>query len=294
MKTIRIKYCFSLLLIISSIACEREVTDVKLPQFEQKLAITSFISPADTISYFFVSSNQRIFGELNSTEPMGNLTAFISDDSNEVELDSSRTGFKISKNKMPIKYGKTYKLQVLSDKGLAAEATCTVPAKKSFYLKADTFSVIRQYPGGPPGGASYRSLDAKVTFLDFPGEENYYRLLGKVTGYYSNPVHGTTWVSSNYVTYEKEYLVDTGMDGKEIVQRTINNLMHYTVSCDSAFVKIYLFNTEKNYYLYHKSLENYNNGENPFAEITPVFSNITSGLGIFAAYTVDSLVFRLK
>ena len=292
MKSYRIKYCFSLLLMIALTACEREVADVKLPDFEQKLAITSFISPSDTISYFFVTSNQRIFGELNSDEPLGNLTAFIFDDSNEVALDTSKTGFKISKNKMPIKYGKTYKLQVLSDKGLSAEATCTVPAKRSFYLKADTFSVVRHSPD--PGWPTYRSLDVRVTFKDFPGEENYYRLLSKVTGYYSNPIRGTTWVSSNYVTYEKEYLVDTGMDGKEIAQSTISNLKHYSVSCDSAFVKIYLFNTEKSYYLYHKSLDNYRNGENPFSEVSPIFSNITGGLGIFAAYTVDSLVFRLK
>jgi len=45
---------------------------------------------------------------------------------------------------------------------------------------------------------------------------------------------------------------------------------------------------------YHHSLDKYSSGGNPFTEISPAWSNIEGGLGIFASYVVDSLVFKLK
>ena len=120
-----------------------------LPEFIHKLSITSFLSPSDTISYVFVSSNQRIYGELNSNESTGNLTAFISDGSREIALDTSNNGFIIRHDQMDIKYGTTYKLRVISDIGLSAEAISTVPVKRNFFLKADTSSILEQYPDWP-------------------------------------------------------------------------------------------------------------------------------------------------
>ena len=41
-------------------------------------------------------------------------------------------------------------------------------------------------------------------------------------------------------------------------------------------------------------LKKYSSGEDPFTEPAPLYSNITGGLGVFAAYTFDSLVVRLR
>ena len=88
------------------------------------------------------------------------------------------------------------------------------------------------------------------------------------------------------------------MDGKEISQRTEGTDRGYYSSPDSSpdsvFMKIYLLNTEKSYYQFHQSLLNYDDGTVPFSETSPLFSNITGGLGIFSAYTVDSIVIRIK
>jgi hypothetical protein len=72
------------------------------------------------------------------------------------------------------------------------------------------------------------------------------------------------------------------------------NVVGVNQKADSAFLKVYLLNTDKSYYDYHRSLGNYDSGDDPFTEPSPVFSNVNGGLGIFAAYTVDSLIFRLK
>jgi len=285
----RIKYFISLLTLISLSACESDVSLVNLPEFKQKLAISAFISPSETISYFFVTSNKNLYGELNTEEPLGNLTGFISNDSIEVALETVETGFKISHEKMPIKYGKTYELRVSSENGLSAEATCTVPERRSFSLKADTLSVVQQYSPGQ----TYRQMNIIISFTDYPGEVNFYRLAGEYIGYHTYPGSDEITKHSESLWLENDLFNDNGMDGKEITQ-SITGFSNSFYYYDSALIKIYLFNTEKSYYLYHKSMNNYNNSENPFSEVTPVFSNVTGGLGIFTSYTADSVKLKLK
>lgn len=74
----------------------------------------------------------------------------------------------------------------------------------------------------------------------------------------------------------------------------INYSYYFKPPSDSSIVKIYLFNVEKSYYQYHKSLDDYNDSGNPFSEATPVYSNINGGLGVFTSYTIDSLVVKFK
>ena len=291
----RTTYCILIIISFYLSACEREATNVILPEFIHKLSITSFISPSDTISYVFVSSNQRIYGELNTNESTGNLTAFISDGSREIALDTSNNGFIIRHDQMDIKYGTTYKLRVISDVGLSAEAISTVPEKRNFFLKADTSSILEQYPGWPTERVFYIT----ATFTDYPGEDNYYKLFEVKTIYYTDSKTGKVqnYNSSNSL-FRKSFFTDKGMDGKEISQRTEGTGRDYYSSPDSSpdsiFMKIYLLNTEKSYYQFHQSLLNYDDGMVPFSEISPLFSNITGGLGIFSAYTVDSIDIRIK
>lgn len=281
-----------------SVACETDVDLVNAPVFKQRLVVTSFISPSDSVSYFRVTSNIKIYGELHTEEPLGLLSGSISDGLNEVELDTCKIGLKLNHEKMQIQYGKTYKLKVSSENGLKAEAECTVPSRKTFAIEADTFSVLKKYPDyytPYPGVNYYRAMDFRVTFSDLPGEENYYRVFGKFIGYYKNLNPERNFTISNYLTFNEEFISDKGRDGNSIVLRTENNHSNlFPPTLDSMFLKIYLYNTEKSYYLFHKSLKDYNDGENPFSEASPVFSNIFGGFGIFTSYAIDSLVVRLK
>lgn len=291
----RISYSILLVILIFSSACEREATNIILPEFTHRLSITSFLSPTDTISYVFVSSNQRIYGELNLKESTGILTAFISDGSREIALDTSNNGFIIRHDQMDIKYGITYKLRVISDIGLSAEAISTVPVKRNFSLKADTFSILEQNTYLPAERIFYTT----ATFTDYPGEDNYYKLFEVSTSYYTDSETGKVLKSSSSNTlFKKSFFTDNGLNGKEISQRTegINGGYYSTPDSgpDSVFLKIYLLNTEKSYYQFHQSLLNYDDGTVPFSEASPLFSNINGGLGIFSAYTVDSLVIRIK
>jgi hypothetical protein len=286
----RIKYLLSLIITVTLAGCETDADLVDLPEFKQKLVITAFLSPSNNTSSVNVFSNKKIYGELNTENPIDGLKGFISDGTDEITLDTIKTGFYINHSKMLIQYGKTYDIRVSNDKGLSIKATCTVPEKKNFSLKIDTLSSIVQYPDIK---GSYRILEFKVSFLDPPGEHNYYRAIGKCTAYHTSVNSGKTYQWINNTRFEKEFFSDNGMDGKEIVLRTLNNNGNYLIG-DSSFYVFYLFNTEKSYYLYHTSLDNYNNDENPFAEVTPVFSNITDGLGVFTSYTSDSVRIKLR
>jgi hypothetical protein len=292
-----IKYFLLILLINVPTACETNVDYVNLPEFKQRLVINSFLSPSDTVSYFYVSTNKKLFGELNSEEPLGKLTGFISDGINEVALDTSSKGLKLGNKSMQITHGTTYKVKVTSESGLSAESTCTIPLKREYQMRLDTFSIVRQLPEGmqSPTGSYYRSIDFKFSFQDVPGEENYYRIASKTIVYYKNPTTQESRKSEYFLSFEKEYDTDKGLDGKNIVFTTIGNYNYFFKSPrDSTIVKIFLYNVEKSYYLYHKSLEDYNDGGNPFSEATPVYSNIDGGLGIFTSYTIDSLILKYK
>jgi hypothetical protein len=91
---------------------------------------------------------------------------------------------------------------------------------------------------------------------------------------------------------------DIGLDGKKFIIRAIEfqpvYLDHPYREPDSAFLRIYLLSTDKPYYDLHKSLENPSLGDAPFTEPSFLYSNVKGGLGIFASYTLDSLIFRVK
>jgi hypothetical protein len=289
MISIQIRNIILLLFIFITVACETGVNLVEAPEFEQKLVITAFISPSDKISYFRVSSNRKLYGELETEDPLGLLSGTISDGSNEAALDTFRYGLMLSSEKMQIQYGKKYKIRVSSEKGLNAEAECTVPERKNFIIEVDTFSILTDNGYYSPFPGVYRSLKIKVRFSDLPGEENYYRIIGRFRGYSSK------YGIKGYVEFDKEYISDKGMDGRNIVLNSDQESGYALSSAkDSLFLNIYLYNTEKSYFTYHKSLEGYESGENPFTEASPVFSNITGGFGIFTSYTIDSLLVRLK
>lgn len=276
--------------------CEKEVKNVDLPPFEQMLAIASFISPTDSGTYIFVSSNRKLYGELGIDEQTGNLSGTISDGSGEADLETVSNGLYVSSERMPVQYGKTYNLKISSDKGLTAEALCTVPEKRDFDLSIDSVSYIEhKMEIGENIYYVYYTMELLFSLADYAGENNFYRLIMKKTVYKTDPYTGKSYRYDNYFYTKKEYFSDSGMDGRRIYHNGSTNTSTDNYSgYDSAFVKIYLYNTEKSYYLYHTSLRNYNDDENPFTEVTPVFSNIKGGLGIFTSYTVDSLIFRLK
>lgn len=286
------KYCFLFLTSFALVSCESYIDDVKLPEFEKKLTIFGFLNPEDTISYISVGVNQSLFGELSRQPLPGVVSGTISDGDREIIPWVTNNWLRFRNSDFPIGYGKTYKIKVSNDEGLNLEATCTIPEKRQFRMTADTFSVISPYMYPDRSG---RSVDFNFRFTDIAGEKNFYRVLAKARTYYTNPVNGKKFRNSTELGVDKDFISDAGKDGNEIISKTNYGMNYFFAGTyDSVFVTFFLLNTEESYFLYHNSLQKYTSGENPFTEVTPVYSNVTGGLGVFTSYTIDSLVYRIK
>lgn len=260
-------------------SCDKEAVNIEYPAYKPKMVITGYISPDKRSNLIGLSSNFKIYGEeLYSLNDLGSVIATISNGDIESDLDTTiKAGFSFKISGFPVEEGRTYKLKVRSNIG-SAEAFCIVPYKRKFNLKLDT---IRP-PGYQPG-----YYTGKLSFTDCRGEENFYLLFCDQLSYKSGKA------SSRKLQFsERNYFDDKGKDGSEF--RINTGTIGISNTIDSSFIKVFLLNTDKNYYDFQKSLDNYNSGEDPFTEPSPVYSNVTGGLGIFAAYTMDSLIFRLK
>jgi hypothetical protein len=302
-----------LILIFNLSSCRKVASDVDPPEFVQKLVVNAYLSPDKLINKIFISSNQKRFGELNgSFEPFGNVSLYIYENSKEVEFDTVREnylgrGYNYWIKNFKFKEGQTYNLKVISDLGLEAEATCTIPLKRNFQITVDT--TFRKTT--EEHGLKISLLTAKISITDFPGEANYYRLFYLYDTYYPATPHkknlsykdavesDVPWTAEFNPWQNDRVSNDLGLDGKKFILRTIEFQPVYLdqqgwSGPDSAFLRIYLLSTDKPYYDFHKSLENYSLGDAPFTEPSFLYSNIKGGLGIFASYTLDSMIFRLK
>ena len=289
MKKLPIKVLITTSIILFS-SCERDVNNVKLPAFDKKLVVNSFISPRDTLSIVSVTSNKRLYGILDpmEAEKVGNVSVLLSDGTKEINLIKTEDGFIFRRKDMQIEEGKTYTLSVSSDLGLQAEASSTIPFRRPLKIEADTSSTFYDYGDGTGNGWKQFMVDVYIT--DYPGEENYYACTGKQVLFNSEysyyPYHFELY------NYGSAVFTDKGKDGERIF---VNNFSYNDASRDdSSDLVIYILNTDKDYYTYHHALDNYSSGGDPFTEISPAWSNIKGGLGIFASYVVDSLVLKVK
>ncbi|MFH0843813.1 MAG: DUF4249 domain-containing protein [Bacteroidota bacterium] len=286
------KYMLLPVFILTGYGCEKYVPYVDPPAFEQKLVITSFISPSDTVSYIYITSNQPAYGFHEQMEEPGDVTGSISDGTKEIQLDTTSSGLYFMNDQMPIISGKTYTLKVSDSKGLYAEATTTIPKQHEMMISVDTIIIVQEVPDYEP----YIELRIFTEFTDIPDEKNYYSIAGRLTLF--KTIDGSeTLIHEGVVWFEEPYITDkdTDSDNKIKLETWISISYQYIFqNYDSAFLSIYLMNTEEAYYLYHTSIYENQYSDNPFSEVKPVYSNINGGFGIFTSYTIDSLVYRIK
>jgi hypothetical protein len=277
--------------------------------------VEAYFSPEQDSNFIYITSTQNRFGEITGIAPsLGNLNLYLSDGTKEIKLDTTRLdsyhfgAYMYKIKNMRVTEGKTYHLKVTSDKGLTAEANCTVPFKKDFKLEVDTNSIVSMGEFGFKQSITY----VNFSITDIPGEFNYYRLLYIYQQYSSrvdysqkslkNQLKGEVPVTNVFEPgIGDKVFNDVGMDGKKILLRSIhlppvylNIDPHPYSKVDSTILRVYLLNTDKPYYDFHYSLLNWSRGDSPFTEASFTYSNIKGGVGIFAAYRIDSLIFRVR
>ena len=286
MKIALYKLLVSILTVLIFVSCEKEVNNIKYPEFKSKWNISGYLSPDNLVSKIILGQNLRNYGNPWQIEDMGYPKVSLSDGTNLIVLDSTQMRYGIKSSDFPIEEGKTYTLKVVTDKGFNAEASCTVPFRGNFDLEIDTTITRYLYQDS----IIFLTVHPNLYFTDTKDIDNYYMVFCEEVQYISGTRPGR-YIDALRLD-QKAFFNDKGIDG--LRSKISIDGTGLSDMIDSSFLKIYFLNTDKTYFDYQKSVEKYNSGENPFTEPSPVYSNITGGLGIFAAYTVDSLILRLK
>lgn len=227
----------------------------------------------------------------------------LSDGTNSINLDFSKNtsglggSFVTDPRIFPIIAGKAYYLTVTTADGRKAEAACTVPETVPTInnFKLDSTEINRTAFDGYI--ENYMLYHISLSFNDIPGQQNYYKFDGYKTSTYQwnedEEVH--TRIEPLYFPSETLF-DDQGKDGGELsfskmeILRVHNEWDQLTGPVTG---EIFLLSTDKNYYQYHKSLQEMND-DNPFAEPVLVYSNVKGGLGVFSAYNRNAVSFSFK
>ncbi|MHA4741636.1 DUF4249 domain-containing protein [Dyadobacter sp. MSC1_007] len=298
-------------------SCETPVTDIpesRLPKTTSKLVVQSFISPQAPRINVAVSESVPLFTESEATgDVISNALVKISDGTLEVTIpfDGTTRMYSIEQSKFPILASKTYTLYI-SDGQRNVKAKCTVPAEapviQSYFL--DTLIASN------PFSLRDTTITLKMNWRDIPAKANYYRVRAAMELEYSvpdpkNPKSGEQRIKNEFsfnwdeAGGRNEFQSDQNLDGSlfssplgkanmpNFVTGQGNNVQPIFHSKSKILsVTMAVYNTDINYFKYHRSIESRQNTDDPFTEPSLIYTNIEDGLGCFGAYNLGKLTYH--
>jgi len=314
MRQLKTIYPFLLLLLL--VSCKKDffesVVEVDVPIHSSQLTVGAHFYDQIEAERYIVDVGHSV-GIVDSTSITAVTDAVLELlEDGKVIVDSFE--LYVSKNlknslyftETPISFSpdKTYTLQVSSPEYGQLKGTQKLPTKvlieHATYKKE---SVIDRWGD--------RGDEISLQFSDPANEQNYYevRVLAEiaVTSAKESSLRGINLVTRNTPVDplpeevgSKLLLSDVGFDGTTYTlklanstSREIRNLQRLGGRLEGAEVMlksigISLLSVSKDYYIFHKSLDNYkNNKDNFFAEPINVYENIEGGIGIFTLSTGD-------
>jgi len=267
---LRIFFLF-ILFIFLLVRCQKEVTNIKLPETNPKLVAGCFISPQDTLIVVTLTRSNPIFGSGHNSSNNSFVTdasVIISNGINAVAVPYNNTNwqYELQASAFPVLSGKTYYLNISTPKGENVSARCAVPPSNLSSMTIDFIDTT----------SSEQKINVKWT--DIPNQINYYRVFAQ-TVMQDSFMNDTTY----FEMYSDNSLQnDNEKDGQEMSSK-LNAYSSYGGTNNIIGYDFYLLNIDEEYYKYYRSLENFSYGD-PFSEPSPLYTNINGGLGVFAAY----------
>ncbi|MBN1990729.1 MAG: DUF4249 domain-containing protein [Bacteroidales bacterium] len=277
MKRLKLHIVSILFLSLLMGSCIKDVPDKYVPTAEPKLVVYSFISPSSSRVKAAVYKSTPILGgggnSMYKDDPVVTALVIVANSKGEevvLPYSYEESCFLISSETFPVVEGETYTITVSADGFKTAYASTTVP---SLVLNAENFSI----------NTSASSFKTNFSFDLLDGDtnrENYYRYF----------VYGSA--DENQSSYKQEFILENYLEIASD-KNWENNRLKLQFSCDNQGFTMYqlvLFGVNREYFRYFKTHSVYEE-ENPFAEAQPIYSNITNGIGVFAAYKEKSLWF---
>lgn len=258
MKKVVYSFCFSFFLITLQ-SCEKDV-EVKLPEVETKLVLSSFICPQDERTLVSVSLSQPLYNTPKnggSYQPIPNATVVISSGSSSWTLpyDATIGRYAIDSFQLKVKPGATYHLSVSTPDGKFAEAVTTIPVLNNSLTYTATENT-----------AQTDSYIFHAAWQDLPNSTDYYE------------VELYPQISDMYRIYEQ--VADTRNPGGMLKSNL--NFPYDPAMNDTVFAT--LSNISVEYYNYYQRLEKVQNSGGPFSEPIAMYTNINGGFGVFAGF----------
>jgi hypothetical protein len=252
----KIQFITCTLFILAFYSCEKEAT-VKLPKVDEKLVLSSAISPQDELIKVSVTLSQPIFNTSKTQfVNVTNATVVISSDAGAWTLpyNSFQESYTIDTAQLKIKTGATYNLSVSTPDGKFASASTTIPYPNTTLSCAASQN-------------STNGNEIKVhASLQDPANS---------TDYYKFELQNKSLIS--YWNFQNAYVKDEENPGGLLKRDLI--IQYNASSNDIILASVYTLSPEL--YNYYERITKINNSGGPFSEPTPMYSNVAGGFGIF-------------
>jgi hypothetical protein len=298
----KIKY--SLLLIsclFIAFSCTSEADLVDLPKFEKKLVIQCYISPSDTEIIANVDYNISVFNDSSKyyyKPDLKGVKIYLSDGEKQAQFTNvDNRYFSLDPKLIPIIEGRTYYLEAKDTTGNIVTSKCTIPIFSDICFKIDTSYSYRNETwdrwdttinGTVEVSGVIKSIHYELYFNDTKKQNYKYRLLPFMNYYIDNKPYPTYYLKDIYF-----------WDGpnKDTVYKAFFdsytwNYEKYEV--DSVELRLQFLQLSTEYYSYYNSIDNYNGIDSYFSELSPVYTNIKGGLGIFCGYAQRVYTFKIN
>jgi hypothetical protein len=274
------------IMIILFNACETDlINPVKnIPENKPKLVVNSYLTTGESVINVYLTASHPILGNdtgyysVFKSLPeahvwITDLVSGLSDTLQYLGYYNDYYHFFCDTSIIKLRSGRTYRLNVSTATNLKTQAECTIPYPNTTLVvdQADTFFRL------DPFNNQIRILRIKYHFNKDRQDEIYYQPVICVENFW-----GTTPYIPGKFYFEKNAVNKTFTDVQEI-DITGSDVLY-----------LYLLTTDKSYYLYNNSLDKLQNSmDNPFAEPVYLFSNISGGFGVFAAYNSYEITLKL-
>lgn len=306
---------FSLLILCLTGLCgceslRQEVNPDRLNREADKLVVTSFLCPQDTLLAVKVSRSQPLLGENTGTViNVSDAVVTLSEGGRSVTLryDAKLGYYQTAVSQLPIIAGQTYSLVVQTANGERATSTCTIPAPVS--LSSITLDSLTENEFG----RQIKRYFVRARWQDPADQINSYQ----VTGAFRFVATCLTCINNSSTNQEQigSLYFDDNTNGLQIDRNTNGGAMisgraffgiyfssniaspdfNFGDRYKSASILINLLSTDQAYYQYQDAVARQSQvSGNPFAEPVPIPSNIQGALGCFGAYNRSTLTMTLK
>jgi hypothetical protein len=273
---------FTLLFVV--FGCRKEA-DIKLPEQEEKLVVTCFVSPTDTVLTAVVRTSSPKYNVRNynySVAGLSDAEVTISSDQGSAvfSYDEVFMCYTLSPVSFPIYPGKKYSLTVKTPDGKHSSANTVVPTD-TFHIRS--FAVNMNYSSD----SNNLDINSVAEIAAFNGRVNY------VGMYYRQVNIPQDSSMQEYNPYDFRgygiYEDDEKHPRESFVFKQEQG--RYEGDAKSLFggfyAEFWVLNCSKEFYLYNRTVQLASelNG-NPFGDPVLVYTNMDNGFGCFGAYMI--------